>query len=52
MEHNNEVGTADSVAAFRSSPRCASGEIFWLQVKNMFKYGLLFDMASEHSRFQ
>jgi len=28
----------DSVATFRSSPHAPSGEIFWFQMKNMFRY--------------
>jgi len=46
MEHSIEVGTADSVAAFRFCRRRPSVEISWFQIK-MFKYyyGLMFDFG-------
>ena len=33
MEHYIEIGTADSFAAFRSSLRRPSRELFWFQIK-------------------
>jgi len=47
VKHYIKVGTADSVAALRSS----RGKIFWFEIKYaaILLYGLLFDVASAHS---
>jgi len=45
MEHYTEVGTADSVAAFRSFPDAPPGRYCGLNKK----YVLLLDFASDYS---